>query len=71
MCHAGYSGASCAVHEGSVDQEALLAFKAGGDAESRNTLRSWGAESEPCGAAGWNSRGSMESGGSGGWRRGV
>eukprot|EP01046_Picozoa_sp_COSAG06_P009284 COSAG06_NODE_482_length_15147_cov_9.932815_4_plen_289_part_00 len=66
MCDAGYSGAACAVHEGSVDQQALLDFKAGGDAASRNRLRSWGAESEPCGAAGWNTRGS-ESGGSGGW----
>jgi hypothetical protein len=54
------------VHEGSVDHEALLDFKAGGDAASRNALRSWGAESEPCGAAGWNTRGS-ESGGGGGW----
>jgi hypothetical protein len=49
-----------------ADKEALLDFKAGGDAASRNALRSWGAESEPCGAAGWNTRGS-ESGGSGGW----
>ena len=66
MCHAGYSGASCAVHEGSVDQQALLDFKAGGDAASRSALQSWGVESEPCGAGGWNTLGS-ESGGSGGW----
>eukprot|EP01046_Picozoa_sp_COSAG06_P052926 COSAG06_NODE_9021_length_2007_cov_5.967539_2_plen_282_part_00 len=66
MCHAGYSGASCEVHEGSVDQQALLDFKAGGDAASRSMLRSWDAGSEPCGAAGWNTWGS-ESGGSGGW----
>eukprot|EP01046_Picozoa_sp_COSAG06_P055460 COSAG06_NODE_10199_length_1729_cov_4.188731_1_plen_244_part_10 len=68
VCHAGYSGASCEVHEGSVDQEALLAFKAGGDA-SWDVLRSWVAESEPCGAAGWNTRGSgyRQSGGSSGW----
>eukprot|EP01046_Picozoa_sp_COSAG06_P044757 COSAG06_NODE_6083_length_3119_cov_5.621854_2_plen_335_part_00 len=66
VCHAGYSGASCAVHEGSVDQQALLDFKAGGDAASRSALQSWGVESEPCGAGGWNTLGS-ESGGSGGW----
>eukprot|EP01046_Picozoa_sp_COSAG06_P048984 COSAG06_NODE_7435_length_2505_cov_8.077722_3_plen_187_part_01 len=66
VCHAGYSGASCEVHEGSVDQQALLSFKAGGDAASQHKLQSWGAESEPCGAAGWNTRGSW-SAGSGGW----
>eukprot|EP01046_Picozoa_sp_COSAG06_P099102 COSAG06_NODE_45205_length_356_cov_6.315175_1_plen_88_part_01 len=49
-----------------MDQEALLDFKAGGDATSQNNLRSWVAESEPCGAAGWNTLGS-ERGGSGGW----
>eukprot|EP01046_Picozoa_sp_COSAG06_P009285 COSAG06_NODE_482_length_15147_cov_9.932815_5_plen_358_part_00 len=56
-----------------TDKAALLDFKAGGDAASRdwlllsrNRLRSWGAESEPCGAVGWNTVGS-ESGGSGGW----
>jgi hypothetical protein len=49
-----------------ADKEALLDFKAGGDAASQHKLRSWGAESEPCGAAGWNTRGSA-SGGSGGW----
>eukprot|EP01046_Picozoa_sp_COSAG06_P041172 COSAG06_NODE_5079_length_3736_cov_3.059033_3_plen_194_part_00 len=66
MCHAGYSGTSCEVHEGSVDQEALLDFKAGGDAASRDKLRSWGAESEPCGAPGWNTV-CCESGGGGRW----
>ena len=49
-----------------ADKAALLDFKAGGDAASRNVLRSWDAESEPCGAAGWNTMGSV-SGGSGGW----
>eukprot|EP01046_Picozoa_sp_COSAG06_P066160 COSAG06_NODE_16566_length_993_cov_2.368009_1_plen_245_part_00 len=49
-----------------ADKEALLDFKAGGDDASQSTLRSWGAESEPCGAAGWNTMGS-ESRGSGGW----
>jgi hypothetical protein len=49
-----------------ADKAALLDFKAGGDAASRIRLRSWGAESEPCGAAGWNAVGSA-SGGGGGW----
>eukprot|EP01046_Picozoa_sp_COSAG06_P065755 COSAG06_NODE_16294_length_1008_cov_2.555556_2_plen_68_part_01 len=49
------------------DKEALLAFKAGGNDASQNNLRSWDAESEPCGAAGWNAFRGSASGGSGGW----